>query len=124
MSPKQDRIHLSQDTHVRSMVQVPTKATAFADSDPRVQALREKVKGDYAKNFFSGKPTKDPAIRGAYGEAKIRLRHPQKVFRQREFALKGDRLEAMKAKLKVFMECGWLEPGTREWPSPVFVVPK
>ena len=69
------------------MVEVPIKAKAFADSDPRVQALREKVKGDNAKKFFIRKPTKDPPIRGAYGEANIRLRHPHKVFRKREFAL-------------------------------------
>ena len=59
-------------------MQVPTKAKAFADSDARVQALRENIKGDYAKNFLSGKPTKDPPICGAYGDAKIRLRHPHK----------------------------------------------
>ena len=121
---EQDQVHLSQDTHVKSMLQVPTKAKAFAYSDPRVQALREKIKADYAKNFFSGKPTKDPPIRGAYGEAKISLRHPHKVFRQREFALKGDWLEAMKAMLKEFMQRGWLETCTSEWASPAFVVPK
>ena len=104
---------------MRSMVQAPTKAKAFGDSNPRVQALREKIKGDYAKNFFSGKPTKDPRIR-----AKISLRQPHKVFRQREFALKGDRLEAMEAKLKEFLGRGWLEPCTSEWASPAFVVPK
>ena len=91
---------------------MPTNAKAFADSDPRVQALREKIKGDYAKKLVSGKPTKDPPIRGAYGGAG--LRHPHKVFRQREFALKGDRLEAMKAMLKEFMERGWLEPCTSD----------
>ena len=124
LDPEQDQVHLSQDTHERSMVQVATKVKAFADSHPGVQALREKIKGDYAKNFFSGKPTKDPPIRGPYGEAKIRLRHPHKVVWQRWFALKGDRLEAMKAKLKEFRECGWLEPCTSEWASPAFVVPK
>ena len=30
----------------------------------------------------------------------------------------------MKAKLKEFMERGWLEPCTSEWASPAFVVPK
>ena len=30
----------------------------------------------------------------------------------------------MKAKLKVFMERGWLEPCTSKWASPAFVVPK
>ena len=124
MDPEQDQVHLSQDTHVRSMVQVPTKAKAFADSDPRFEVLREKIKRDYAKNFFSGKPTKDPPILGAYGKAKIRLRHPHKVFRHRELPLKGDRLEAMKAKLKEFMERGWLETCTSEWASPASVVPK
>ena len=88
LDPEQHQVHLSQDTDVRSMVEVPTKAKAFADSDPRVQALRENVRGDNAKNFFIRKPTKDPPIRGAFGEAKIRLRHSQKVFRQREFAFR------------------------------------
>ena len=121
---EQDQIHLSQDTNVRSMVQLPTKAKAFANSDARVQALREKVKGNYAKNPFSGKPSKDPPICIVYGVVKIRLRHPQKVFRQREFALKEDRFEAMKAKLKEFMQRGRLEPSTREGASPAFVVQK
>ena len=115
---------MSQDAHVRSMVQVPTEAKAFADSAPRVQAMREKIKEDYVNNFLAGKPTKDPPICGAYGEAKIRLRHPHKVFRQREFTLKGYWLEAMKAKLKQFMERRWLEPCTSESASPAFVVPK
>ena len=106
MDPDQDQVLLSQDTHVRSNVQVPTKAKAFSDSDPCVQAPREDFKGDYAKNFFSAKLTKDPQICGAYGEAKIRLRQPHKVFRQPEFALKGDLVEAMRAKLKEFMERG------------------
>ena len=96
------------------MVQVPTKAKDFADTDPRVQALGEKIKGDYGTNFFSGKATKHPPIRGAYGKAKNRVRHPHKVFRQREFALKGDRLEAIKAKLKEFMKRGCVEPCTSE----------
>ena len=30
----------------------------------------------------------------------------------------------MKARLKEFMERGWLEPCTSEWASPAFVVPK
>ena len=47
LDPEQDQVHLSQDTHVRSMVQVPTKAEAFAHSDPSLGALREKIKGDY-----------------------------------------------------------------------------
>ena len=104
-------------------MQVPTKAKAFASSYPRVQALREKIKEDYVENFFSGKPTNDPPICGAYGEANVCLRHPHKVFRQREFALKGDWLEAMKAKLKEFIERGWLASCASEWASPAFVVP-
>ena len=124
MDSEEDHIHLYGDTHVRSMVQVQTKAKACADSDPRVQALRKKINGDIGKNFFSGKPTKDPPIPGAYGKAKICLRHPDKVFRPRESALKGDRLEGMKAKLKEFMERGWLEPCTSDWASPAFVVRK
>ena len=124
MDADQDQVHLSQDTHVRSMVQVRTKAKAFADPDPCVQALREKIKGDDAKNFCSGKPTKDPPIPGEYGEAKICLRQPHKLFRQRELALRGDRLQAMKAKLNAFVVRGWVEPCTSEWASPAFIVPR
>ena len=69
LDPEQDQVHQSEDSHVRSMVQVPTKTKAFADGDPLVRALREKIKGDYARNFFSLRPTKDPPIPGAYGEA-------------------------------------------------------
>ena len=35
--PEQDEVHLSRDTHVRSMVQSPTEAKAFAHSDLHVQ---------------------------------------------------------------------------------------
>ena len=54
MDPEKDQVHLSQDTRVRSMVQVPTEAKAFADSEPRVSVLWDKIKGDYAKDFFFG----------------------------------------------------------------------
>ena len=70
------------------MLQVPTKAKAFAGADPPVQALREKIKGHYAKNFLSRKSAKDPLTRGASAEANFRLQQPHKVFGQREFALR------------------------------------
>ena len=114
----------SEGPQVRSVVQVPTKAKESADSCPKILALRERIKAKYGDSFFSGKPVKEPPVRGPYGEAKIRLKPNPRVFRHREFALKGERRDAMIAKLKEFMERGWLEPCHSEWASPCFVVPK
>ena len=41
-----------------------------------------------------------------------------------EFALRGERKEAMEKILRDFIQRGWLEPCHSEWASPCFVVPK
>ena len=65
-----------------------------------------------------------PRVREPYGEAKIRLKLDPRVYRHREFALRGERKEAMKKILREFIERGWLEPCHSEWASPCFVPPK
>ena len=59
-----------------------------------------------------------------YGEAKIRLKQDPRVYRHREFALRGERKETMEKILRDFIERGWLESCHSEWASPCFVVPK
>ena len=49
-----------------------------------------------------------PPVRGPYGEAKIRLKPDPRVYRHREFALRGERKEAMEKILREFIERGWL----------------
>ena len=74
--------------------------------------------------FFSSKPVFPPPVRGPYGEAKIRLKQDPRVYRHREFALRGERKEAMEKILRDFIQRGCLEPCHSEWASPCFVVPK
>ena len=109
---------------VSSVVQVPGKANAESDDCPKIQALRARLKQKYGETFFSGKPVFPPPVRGPYGEAKIRLKQDPRVYRHREFALRGERKEAMEKILRDFIQRGWLEPCHSEWASPCFVVPK
>ena len=109
---------------VSSVVQVPGKAKAESDDCPKIQALRARLKQKYGDTFFSGKPVFPPPVRGTYGEAKIRLKQDPRVYRHREFALRGERKEAMEKILRDFIQRGWLEPCHSEWASPCFVVPK
>ena len=109
---------------VSSVVQVPGKAKAESDDCPKIQALRARLKQKCGETFFSGKPVFPPPVRGPYGEAKIRLKPDPRVYRHREFALRGQRKEAMEKILREFIERGWLEPCHSEWASPCFVVPK
>ena len=109
---------------VSSVVQVPRKAKAESDDCPKIQALRARLKQKYGDTFFSGKPVFPPPVRGPYGEAKIRLKQDPHVYRHREFALRGERKEAMEKILRDFIKRGWLEPCHSEWASPCFVVPK
>ena len=46
------------------------------------------------------------------------------MYRHQEFALRGERKEAMEKILRELIERGWLEPCHSEWASPGFVVPK
>ena len=80
---------------VSSVVQVPRKAKAESDECPKIQALWARLKQKYGDTFFSGKPVFPPPVRGPYGEAKIRLRPDPRVYRHREFALRGEMKEAM-----------------------------
>ena len=65
-----------------------------------------------------------PLVRGPYSEAKIRLEPDPRVYRHREFALRGERKEAMEKILRELIDRGWLEPCHTEWASPCFVVPE
>ena len=109
---------------VSSVVQVPGKAKAESDECLKIQALRARLKQKYGETFFSEKPVSPPPVRGPYGEAKIRLKPDPRVYRHREFALRGERKEAMENILREFIKRGWLEPCHTEWASPSFVVPK
>ena len=109
---------------VSSVVQVPGEAKAESDECPKIQALRARLKQKYRDTFFSGKPVFPPPVRGPYGEAKIRLKPDPRVYRHQEFALRGERKEALEKILRDFIERGWLEPCHSEWASPCFVVPK
>ena len=46
------------------------------------------------------------------------------MYRHREFALRGERKEAMEKILRELIDRGWLEPCHSEWASLCFVVPK
>ena len=109
---------------VTSVVQVPGWAKAESDECAKIQALRTRLKQKYGETFFSGKPVFPPPVRGAYGEAKIRLKPDPRLYRHWEFALRGERKEAMEKILRDFIERGWLEPCHSEWVSPCFGVPK
>ena len=106
------------------MVQVPGITKAECDECPKIQALRARLKQKYGDTFFSGKPVFPPLVRGPYGEAKIRLNPDLRVYRQREFAPRGERKEAMEKIIREFIGRGRLEPCHSEWASPCFVVPK
>ena len=74
--------------------------------------------------MFNRNPVFPPGVRGPYGEAKIRLKPDPRVYRQREFALRGERKEATEKILREFIDRGWFEPCHSEWASPRFIVPK
>ena len=109
---------------VSPVVQVPGKAKAESDECSKIQALRSRLKQKYGDTFFSGKPVFPSPVRGPYGEVKIRLKPDSRVYRHREFALRGERKQAMEKILREFIERGWLEPCHSEMASPCFVVPK
>ena len=95
---------------VSSVVQVPGKAKAESDEWPKIKALRARLKQKYGDTFFSGKPVFPPPVCGPYGEAKIRLQRDRRVYRHREFALRGERKEAMEKIFREFTERGRPEP--------------
>ena len=109
---------------VSSVVQVPGKAKGESDECPKIQALGARLKQKYGDTFFSGKPVFPPPVHGTYGEAKIRPKPDPRLYRHREFALRGERKEAMGKILREFIARSWLEPCHSEWASPCFVLPK
>ena len=122
--PPGPKLRGNASLQVSSVVQMPGKAKAESDECPKVQALRARLKQKYRGTFFTGKPVFPPPVRGPYGEAKIPLKPDPRVYRHREFALRGERKEAMEKILRVFIERGWLEPCHSKWASPCFVVSK
>ena len=109
---------------ISSVVQVHGKAKAQSDECPKIQALRVRLQQKYGGTFFSGKPVFPPPLRGPYGEAEIQLEPDPRVYRHRQFALRGEKKEAMEKIYREFIDRGWLEPCHSEWASPCFVVPK
>ena len=109
---------------VSSVVQVLGRAKAESNECPKIQARRARLKQKYGETFFSGKPVFPPPVRGLYCVAKIRLKPNPRVYRHREFALRGERKEAIEKILREFIERGWLEPCHSEWASRCFVVLK
>ena len=103
---------------------MPGKTKAEANVCSKIQALTARLKEKCGYTFFSGKPVFPPPVRGPYGEAKIRLKPDPCVYQHTEFALSGERREAMEKILREFLARGWLEPCHSEWASPCFVVPK
>ena len=103
---------------------MPDKAKSQSDKCPNIPSLRARVKQKYGDTFFSGKPVFRPTVRGPYCEARIRRKPDPPVYQHREFALRGERKEAMEKILREFIDRGWLEPCHSTGASPWFVVPK
>ena len=108
---------------VSSVVQVPGKAKAESDDCPKIQALRARLKQKYGETFFSGKPEFPPPGAWTVWRGQDTTEAGPRVYRHREFALRGERKEAMEKILRDFIERGWLELCHSEWASPCFVVP-
>ena len=83
---------------IASVVQVPTQALSNTKADPAFQKLDEMVKAEF-EDVIGVTPAKNPPgrERSAFGEALVKLVKDHKAFRQRNFALTGDRLETLKA---------------------------
>ena len=110
---------------IASVVQVPTQAHSKAKADPALQKLEEMLKAEFG--YVNGAtPAKNPfgKQRSAFGETVIKLIKDHKSLRQRNFALTGDRFEALKAIMDQFLKRGWIAHSDSEWGSPAFVVPK
>ena len=110
-------------TAVRSVVSIPRQAAEEAQESPKVVELKERLINAYPR-LFSGVANKNPPNRGRFGTARIKLKPNPKIYRHREYQLKGDRAEAMKKLLAEFIERGSIEPSEGEWASPAFIVPQ
>ena len=104
------------EDHLSRNRAVPGKAKAESDECPKIQTLRARPKQKYGETFFSGKPVFPPPVRGPYGEAKIQLEQDPRVYRHREFALRGQRKEAMEKIPRDFIERGSLSRATPSGP--------
>ena len=91
---------------------------------PKIQALRARLKQKNGDTFFIRQPVLPPTVRGPYGEAEIQLKPDNRVYRQWEFAVRGERKGAMEKILREFIDTVLLEPCHSGWGSPCFVVPK
>ena len=89
---------------------MPGKAKAESDECLKIQALRARLKQKYGDTLLSGKPLFPPPVHGPYREAKIRLKPDRRVYRHREFALRGERKEAMEKILRELIDEGRFEP--------------
>ena len=96
-----------------------------AQEDPALQKLEMIVKAEFG-DVIGARHAKDPPAkkRSGIAEAVINFVKDNKQFRQRNFALTGDRLEALKAIIQQFLERGWRAHSDLEWGSPAFIFPK
>ena len=110
---------------IASVVQVPTQALSKAKGDPALQNLDEMVKAEF-RDVIGAMPEKHPPRKegSAFREAVIKLVKDHKPFRLRNFALTSNSLQALKAIIDEFLDCGWLAHSDSEWGSPVFIAPK
>ena len=78
------------------------------------------------RDVIGAAPTKNPPGKegSAFGEAVIKLVKDHKPFRQSNFALTDNRLEALGAIISQFLERGWIAHLGSVWGSPAFIVPK
>ena len=78
----------------------------------------------YRSTFFNGRPVFPPPVRGRYGEAEMRLKLDPRVYQHQEFALRGDRKEAMEENLQDFIDRGRFKAFHSKWASPCLFVSK
>ena len=79
----------------------------------------DKISSFYA-DVSSGKPCRNPSVRGAFGEATILLKQTYRRQSHRDFQMKGEREEAMDKILQEFIKRGWIEPCLSDAPPPPF----
>ena len=110
-------------TTVKSVVSIPRQATEEAKENPKVAELKDRLIETYPR-LLSGVANKNPADRGKYGTAKIKLNQNPKIYRHREYQLQEERAEAMKKLSMEFIEPVWIAHSDSGWASPAFKVPK
>ena len=107
---------------IASLIQVPTQALSKAKAHPVPQKPEEMVKAEFGY-VIGATPAKSPPEkeRSAFGEAVIKFVKDHKPFRQKNFALTGDRLEASKTIIHQFLELGWIAHSNSEWWASSFI---